>query len=132
VYTHPIRNNARVHVLAAFDAFVEAVPFAVTGIDCDNGSEFINHHLAAWCAEEEITLTRSRPLNKNDGCFVEQKNWSVVRREVGYGRYDTQAERELIAQVMAACDNVQVKAAARLGINRNTLHKKLEEYGLEK
>jgi len=41
-------------------------------------------------------------------------------------------ERELIAQVMAACDNVQIKAAARLGINRNTLHKKLKEYGLEK
>jgi transcriptional regulator with PAS, ATPase and Fis domain len=41
-------------------------------------------------------------------------------------------ERELIAQVMAACDNVQTKAADRLGINRNTLHKKIEEYGLEK
>jgi DNA-binding NtrC family response regulator len=44
----------------------------------------------------------------------------------------SRVERELIAQVMAACDNVQVKAAAKLGINRNTLHKKLEEYGLEK
>ena len=41
-------------------------------------------------------------------------------------------ERELIVQVMAACDNVQIKAAERLGINRNTLHKKLKEYGLEK
>ena len=40
-------------------------------------------------------------------------------------------ERELIAQVMSACNNVQIKAAARLGINRNTLHKKLKEYGLE-
>jgi DNA-binding NtrC family response regulator len=44
----------------------------------------------------------------------------------------SRVERELIAQVMAACDNVQIKAAARLGINRNTLHKKLKEYGLEK
>ena len=41
-------------------------------------------------------------------------------------------ERELIVQVMAACDNVRIKAAERLGINRNTLHKKLKEYGLEK
>jgi DNA-binding NtrC family response regulator len=41
-------------------------------------------------------------------------------------------ERELIAQVMAECDNVQIKAAERLGINRNTLRKKIEEYGLEK
>ena len=40
-------------------------------------------------------------------------------------------ERELIAQVLASCDNVQIKAAARLGINRNTLHKKLKEYGLD-
>ena len=44
----------------------------------------------------------------------------------------SRVERELIAQVMAACDNVQIKAAARLGINRNTLHKKLKEYELEK
>lgn len=45
VFTRAIRNNARVHILSAFDAFVEGVPFAVTGIDCDNGSEFINHDL---------------------------------------------------------------------------------------
>ncbi len=49
-----------------------------------------------------------------------------------YARIVSRVERELIAQVMAACDNVQVKAATKLGINRNTLHKKLEEYGLEK
>ena len=41
-------------------------------------------------------------------------------------------ERELIAQVMASCNNIQTKAASRLGINRNTLHKKMKEYGLEK
>ena len=49
-----------------------------------------------------------------------------------YTKIVSRVERELIAQVMAACDNVQVKAAARLGINRNTLHKKLKEYELEK
>ena len=49
-----------------------------------------------------------------------------------YARIVNRVEQELIAQVMAACDNVQIKAAARLGINRNTLRKKLEEYGLEK
>jgi DNA-binding NtrC family response regulator len=49
-----------------------------------------------------------------------------------YARIVSRVERELLAQIMAACDSVQVKAAAKLGINRNTLHKKLEEYGLEK
>jgi DNA-binding protein Fis len=49
-----------------------------------------------------------------------------------FARIVNRVERELIAQVMAECDNVQVKAAAKLGINRNTLHKKLEEHGLEK
>ena len=48
-----------------------------------------------------------------------------------YNKIVNRVERELIAQVMAACDNVQTKAATRLGINRNTLHKKLKEYGLE-
>jgi DNA-binding protein Fis len=49
-----------------------------------------------------------------------------------YAAVVNRVERELIAQVMAACDGVQIKAAERLGINRNTLHKKLKEYGLEK
>ena len=49
-----------------------------------------------------------------------------------YATVVNRVERELIVQVMAACDNVQIKAAERLGINRNTLHKKLKEYGLEK
>ena len=62
----------------------------------DNGSEFINGHLLRYCEQEQITFTRSRAGNKNDGCHVEQKNWSVVRRAVGYHRYDTSAELELL------------------------------------
>ena len=102
-WTEPrvVRNRARRWTHEALKDVRRQLPFPLLGLDSDNGGEFINHHFAAWCAEEEITLTRSRPLNKNDGCFVEQKNWSVVRREVGYGRYDTQAERELIAAIYA-------------------------------
>ncbi|HXT57070.1 MAG TPA: sigma-54 dependent transcriptional regulator [Pirellulales bacterium] len=48
-----------------------------------------------------------------------------------YNKIVNRVERELIAQVLVACDSVQIKAAARLGINRNTLHKKLKEYGLD-
>jgi DNA-binding NtrC family response regulator len=65
--------------------------------------------------------------------LVEQGVGSAGAEEENlYAKIVSRVERELIAQVMAACDNVQVKAAAKLGINRNTLHKKLEEYGLEK
>ena len=50
--------------------------------------QFINKNLVRYCRQEGITLTRSRPYKKNDTCHVEQKNWSVIRRLVGYGRYE--------------------------------------------
>jgi hypothetical protein len=63
-------------------------------LDSDNGGEFINHHLFAYCHREGITFTRSRSYKKNDSCHVEQKNWSVVRRLVGYDRYSSRAALE--------------------------------------
>lgn len=66
--------------------------------DVDNGTEFINAHLLAYCEQEQITVTRSRAGNENDGCHVEQTNWSVVRGAVGYHRYDTPPELELLAR----------------------------------
>ncbi|BAH50900.1 putative transposase [Rhodococcus opacus B4] len=68
-------------------------------MDSDNGSEFINHHLLAWCEKRKITFTRSRPGNSNDGCHVEQKNWAIVRTVVGYHRYDTEAELVLRGKI---------------------------------
>ncbi len=53
-----------------------------------------------YCEQEQITFTRSRPLRKNDNCFVEQKNYSVVRRFAGYARYDTETEWEVLNQAM--------------------------------
>jgi hypothetical protein len=96
-----VRNRARRWTHEALLDIRERLPFPVRGLDSDNGAEFINNNLAAWCEAEQITLTRSRPLHKNDCCYVEQKNWSVVRREVGYGRYDTDRERALIAEIYA-------------------------------
>ena len=55
------------------------MPFPILGVDSDNGSEFINVYLFLWCRNRQITFTRARPGNKNDGCHVEQKNWAVVR-----------------------------------------------------
>ncbi len=64
------------------------LPFPLLGLDTDNGSEFINQGLVDYCRDESLTFTRSRPYKKNDQCFVEQKNGQVVRRTVGYDRYE--------------------------------------------
>ncbi len=82
-----VRNKARKWVLAALDDIAKILPFPILGVDSDNGSEFINHHLLTWCEQRKITFTRSRPGNSNDGCHVEQKNWAIVRTVVGYHRY---------------------------------------------
>jgi hypothetical protein len=85
-------NKALKGVMAALDDITALMPFPIRGIDSDNGSEFINFHLLDWCCKHQITFTRSRAGNKNDGCHVEQKNWTTVRALVGYHRYDTPAE----------------------------------------
>jgi len=87
------------HVLAALNHIGAAMPFPIVGVDCDNGSEFINDDLLTWCQDRRITFTRSRPGNKNDGCHVEQKNWAVVRTVVGYYRYDTASELLLLNEI---------------------------------
>lgn len=66
----------------------ERMPFPLLGLDTDNGSEFLNYALLEYCREEAITFTRSRPYRKNDQCYVEEKNGSIVRRWVGYDRYE--------------------------------------------
>ena len=65
-------------------------------MDSDNGSEFINDQLDRYCLQEQITFTRGRVGRRNDSAHVEQKNWSVVRRAVGYSRYDTPKQLELL------------------------------------
>ena len=82
-------------VLAALQAVRERLPFPLLGIDSDNGSEFLNDHLLRYCRQEQLTFTRSRPYWKNDQAHVEQKNYSVVRRLVGYSRYESE---EALAQ----------------------------------
>ena len=94
-----VRNKAARHVFAALIEIQATLPFPLLGIDSDNGSEFINEHLLAWCLQQQITFTRSRPQNKNDGCHVEQKNWDITRRTVGYWRYDTPGEIELLNRI---------------------------------
>ncbi len=68
-----VQNKAARHVFCALVEIQAALPFPLLGIDSDNGSEFINAHLLRWCTDQQITFTRSRPGNSNDGCHVEQK-----------------------------------------------------------
>jgi len=96
-----VRNRARRWTFEALLDVRACLPFPLLGIDSDNGGEFINAHLVSWCSEQHVTFTRSRAYEKNDSCYVEQKNWSVVRRETGYGRYDSDEERALIAAIYA-------------------------------
>jgi len=97
--TMAVKNKAQKWVFQALEEIIHRCPFPVKGIDSDNGAEFINAHLMRYCAQHQITFTRSRPYKKNDSCHVEQKNWSVVRRTVGYGRYDTEEEVSVLNQL---------------------------------
>jgi len=89
-------NKAQRWCFEALKQIRDALPFPLVGLDSDNGSEFINDQLFRYCTVEGITFTRSRPYRKNDNCFVEQKNWPVVRQQVGYGRYNTSAELQVL------------------------------------
>ena len=94
-----VRNKAQKWVFEAIQHATAVFPFPIIGIDSDNGSEFINNELYRYCQEHQITFTRSRPGNKNDAAHVEQKNWSRVRELVGYHRYDTPRELELLNRI---------------------------------
>lgn len=97
-----VPNKAQRWVHEAIGEVAEGLPFPLLGLDSDNGAEFINHHLIAFCQARDVTFTRTRPYRKNDNCFVEQKNWTVVRQAVGYARYDSAAELEVLNQLYAS------------------------------
>ena len=97
--TEAVRNKAQKWVFDALKDIRERLPFPLLGIDSDTGGEFINHHLYRYCQDEKLTFTRSRSYRKNDNCFVEQKNYSVVRRAVGYLRYDTEEELQTLNEL---------------------------------
>jgi hypothetical protein len=97
--TQAVKNKAQIWTFEALKDIRERLPFKLLGIDSDNGSEFINAHLLRFCKQEEITFTRTRPYRKNDNCFIEQKNYSVVRKNVGYYRYETKKELEMLNEL---------------------------------
>ena len=99
--TEAVPNKAQVWVFEAIQTIRARLPFPLRGLDSDNGSEFVNHELLHYCQKERITFTRARPYRKNDNCYVEQKNYSVVRQTVGYQRFDTAAELMVLKQLYA-------------------------------
>jgi len=89
VETRAVMGRGQARVGAALDEMHQALPFALKGIDSDNGSEFINAHLYRYCRAHQIQFTRGRPYKKDDNAHVEQKNWTHVRKLLGYVRYDS-------------------------------------------
>mgnify|MGYP003558184672 FL=1 len=83
-------NKGAQGVITQIKAIETALPFPLKGFDCDNGSEFLNHHLVRYFSghPDQPSFTRSRPYRKNDNAHVEQKNWSQVRHLFGYDRFD--------------------------------------------
>lgn len=89
-------GKAQKRVLAALELIDAQRPFPRLGIDSDTGGEFINWLLYTFCQDNAIAFTRGRPGKKNDNPYVEQKNWTHVRKVVGYHRYDTQKQVNLL------------------------------------
>jgi hypothetical protein len=81
-------------VRQALEEIQRGLPFDLLGLDSDNGSEFINWHLQRWCKQNQIQLTRGRPYKKDDNAHIEQKNWTHVRKLLGWERYDSRAAVE--------------------------------------
>ena len=94
-----VPNKAQVWVFAALKELRGRLPFPLRGIDSDNGSEFINADLLQYCQQQRLTFTRSRPYRKNDNCYVEQKNYTMVRRYVGYQRLAGPEQLALVNQL---------------------------------
>jgi hypothetical protein len=97
----PVVHRSQATVSAAITCLRQRLPFPLLGIDSDNDGAFINETLNRYCQEEHLTFTRSRPYRKNDQAHVEQKNWSVVRRTIGYQRYESSQALTLLQAIYA-------------------------------
>ena len=98
-----LANRGQRSTLEQITHLEESLPFALLGLDSDNGGEFINHHLVAYLGQrpKPVLFTRGRPYRKNDNARVEQRNWTHVRQHFGYERYDNPQVAPLINRL---CD----------------------------
>jgi hypothetical protein len=115
------KGQQRVHDV--IDQVKQKLFFPLLGLDPDNGTEFINWLLKRYCEENNITFTRIRPNRKNDNCYVEQKNYTVLRRFIGYARFDTEEQFLLIKEMIPLIENyvnyfqpvLKLKSKERIG-----------------
>jgi transposase InsO family protein len=96
VETRAVLGKGQSGIVQALTEISQALPFSLRGVDSDNGSEFINHHLVRFCQQREIQFTRSRPYKKDDNAHIEQKNWTHVRKLLGWDRYDSPSALEAL------------------------------------
>ena len=89
--TRAVLGKGQTGIVAALEDMRQSLPFPLQAIDSDNGSEFLNHHLVGYCRTQQIQFTRGRPYKKDDNAHIEQKNWTHVRRLIGWDRYDSAA-----------------------------------------
>ena len=127
VETRSALGKGEAAILDAFRQMKASLPFPVLSIDSDNGGEFINSRLYGYCQSERIGFTRSRPYKKDDNAHIEQKNWTHVRKLIGWDRYDTpeavQAMNELYAHELRLYMNlfqpsVKLRERVRKGSRR--------------
>ena len=96
-----ILGKSQRNTFSGLMALKQRLPFKLLGLDSDNGSEFINAHLLSYCQKERIEFTRSRPNKKNDNAYVEQKNWTHVRKLIGYQRLDNPSQLKALDNLYA-------------------------------
>lgn len=92
-------RKGEAEVISALKIAQTLLAFSLLGLDTDNGSEFINYALLDFCKDSKITFTRSRAYRKNDQAHVEEKNGSIVRRLIGYDRYEGIEAHRALAQL---------------------------------
>ena len=100
-------GRSEAYCLEAFREATSTLPFSLLGIDSDNDSVFLNAHFTRYCRANQLTFTRSRPYKKNDQCRVEQKNGAVVRKIVGYGRFDTEGQLDTLRRIYRLLSHYQ-------------------------
>ena len=92
---YAVMGKGEIGVVNAVNVIRTGLPFNLIGLDSDSGGEFVNWHMVRYCEKEKLYFTRSRPDHKNDNAYVEQKNYTHIRRWLGYGRFDS--PQQLIA-----------------------------------
>jgi len=130
---YAVLGKGEIGIIRALDQIRHGLPYDLRGLDSDSGGEFINWHLVRYCDQKELFFTRSRPDRKNDNAYVEQKNNTHIRQRLGYGRFDTGEQLNVINDLyrneLRLFDNFfrpVMKIATKEKINNSVCRKKYD------